>query len=411
MPTRSNGEPSKSKPHDNKKSSRSSRPMSVMEPLGNSGLPGYEDSQRMKRSSSETPESNETLGSIKSADLANPEAKLKLLWEKDGVFRTLPGGRKAFGSSSSKRKTNAVSTDKNITLGIPEVRNPTDVVFMPNNDIVVADTADRNLQVMSSDLKMWSRVKDRRQPFVNVRPLAWGQIEPACVVQAPDISTPSSPTATHSPSLLDTNCTVLMTDHKDKCVKVVDINGKGTCVSTWGKTGFFSASKFKQPSGLAITTDHHWVVSDVGKHTVTVHDCDGRCLLQFGQRGKGGYGFEQPRYVLVDQHGRILVSDSGNGGVKVFDKDGQFILKIGHKDNSKLTCPMGLCQDVCGNILIADKQRHTVMVFANDGRYIRELELGDHPVRNPTGIAVSATGFVAVTQTDTPAVKMYTVQV
>ena len=61
--------------------------------------------------------------------------------------------------------------------------------------------------------------------------------------------------------------------------------------------------------------------------------------------------------------------------------------------------------------LIADKQKHCVMVFSNDGRYIRQLEMGDHPVRNPTGLAVSSTGFVAVTQTDTPAVKMYTVQV
>ena len=55
--------------------------------------------------------------------------------------------------------------------------------------------------------------------------------------------------------------------------------------------------------------------------------------------------------VIVDQHGRFLVSDSGNGGVKVFDKNGQFILKIGHKDNSKLTCPMGICQDMSGNVL------------------------------------------------------------
>ena len=123
-----------------------------MEPLGNGELPGYDNSQRMKRSSSETPDqSNEILGSIKSADLAHPDVKLKLLWEKDGVFRTLPGGRKTFGSTSTKRRMNAVSTDKNIALGIPEVRHPSDVVFLSNNDIVVADMADRNLQVMSSD--------------------------------------------------------------------------------------------------------------------------------------------------------------------------------------------------------------------------------------------------------------------
>ena len=411
MPARSNSESSKNRKSlkDSFKSSSkgNSRPLSVMEPLSGV-LPGYEDSQRMKRSTSETPESSDSLGTVKIFDLASPDLKLCLLWEKEGVPRNFTNNKKTFPSNSSKRKA-SINNDKNMSLGIPEVRHPTDCVFLSNNDLVVADSADRNLQIMNSDLKMWSRVKDRRQPFVTVRPVAWGQIEPTCVIQAPlSLTTHGSPTSNEP---LDPTTAIIVTDYKDKSIKTIDTRNKGSCMSTWGKGGFFSSSIFKNPSGVALTSNNQWVISDVAKNRVTIHDIEGRVVNQFGSRGKGGYGFEQPRYVLVDKHGRILVSDSGNGGVKVFDKDGQFLLKIGHKDKSNLTCPMGICEDMCGNFLIADKQRNVMLVFSSDGRYIKMLDIGDQALKNPSGIAISSTGFIAITQTDVPAVKMYTVQI
>ncbi len=198
---------------------------------------------------------------------------------------------------------------------------------------------------------------------------------------------------------------VVCTDSKDKCVKLIDIKSKGACVAAWGKSWFMPM--FKHPSGLAVTDQGKWVISDVGKHCVSIHDPEGRIVSQFGSRGKGAYGFEQPKYVAVDHHGRILVSDSGNGGIKVYDKNGQFLFKISSKEVSDLNNPAGLCVDPQGNILCADRQRHCVHMFSSDGRFIRQLLNHKHGLRYPVGVAIGDHGQLAVTQLDPPAVKVF----
>ena len=317
------------------------------------------------------------------------KAKGTLLWEKEGSMKVhnKKGGL-------SKRKISSSSSPS--SGGLPEIRYPHDVCFLSNGDILISDTIDRNLQVLSTDTVMWSKVKDRRQPFVTSRPVAWQHIEPACVMVAPQLRRDSL------------NCDgelVVCTDTKDKCVKLIDIRSKGSCVASWGKSWFMPM--FKSPSGLAVTDQGKWVITDVGKHCVSIHDPEGRIINQFGSRGKGAYGFEQPKYVTVDHHGRILVSDSGNGGIKVYDKSGQFLFKISSKEVSDLNSPAGLCIDHAGNILCADRQRHCVHMFSADGRFIRQILNHKNGLRYPVGVAIGEHSQLAVTQLDPPAVKVF----
>ncbi len=149
------------------------------------------------------------------------------------------------------------------------------------------------------------------------------------------------------------------------------------------------------------------MISDIGKHCVSIHNPEGQLLSQFGSKGKGAYGFEQPKYVCVDHHGRILVSDSGNGGVKVYDSKGQFLFKISSKEVSDLNTPAGICIDPKGNILVTDRQRHCVHMFSSDGRFIRQLLTHKNGLRYPVGVAVGAFGQLAVTQLDPPAVRFF----
>ena len=317
------------------------------------------------------------------------KAKGTLIWEKEGSMKVL--NKK---SGLTKRKIS--SSNSPSSGGLPEIRYPHDVCFLTNGDLVISDTVDKNLQVLSTDTVMWSKVKDRKQPFVTSRPIAWQHIEPACVMIAPQLRRDNL------------NCDgelVVCTDTKDKCVKLIDIRSKGSCVAAWGKSWFMPM--FKHPSGLSITNEGKWVITDVGKHCVSIHDPEGRMVSQFGSRGKGAYGFEQPKYVTVDHNGRILVSDSGNGGVKVYDKKGQFLFKISSKEVSDLNSPAGLCIDHAGNILCADRQRHCVHMFSSDGRFIRQLLNHKNGLRYPVGVAIGDQGQLAVTQLDPPAVKVF----
>jgi len=392
-----------------KKTKKIPRPKSVIESWLNHNIPGLNQNDKSRppinhdhnmrgESSEDIPVPIRPATPVHSIDLANPNLKIELLWEKVGVSKL--ANKKG---SNGKRPKSGSSVSVSTNFGIPELRQPNDVCILPNADLIVADSVDRNLQILSTDKKMWSKVRDRRQPFVTAIPVAWGNIEPNCVIPTPHFKMhlleESLGISDHQP--------VVITDNKDKCIKIIDTRNKGTCVSAWGKSWFMPM--FKQPSGLTLTEDRKWVISDIGKNMVTVHDTDGRSILQFGSRGKGCYGFEQPRYVLVDDHGRIMVSDSGNGGIKVFDKNGQFLLKIGHQDNANLTCPMGMSLDGSGNIAVADKQKDSVWLFSYDGRPIREL-LTPSDVENPTGLALSDLGYLAVTQTNSPAVKLYSLQ-
>ena len=305
----------------------------------------------------------------------------------------------SYKKQQSASKRNRSSTGNLPGSGpTPDLRYPTDIAFLRNGSVIVADALDRNLQIFSTDTMMWSKVKDRRQPFVSVKPIAWNQIEPVCVVPTPvhflDASAVTSINGEY----------VTITDAKDKCIKMIDLHNKGACVATWGKSWF--NPMFKQPSGVTVTRFGKYIVTDVGRHSVSMHDPDGRCILQFGSRGKGAYGFELPRYVSIDQHDRILVSDSGNGGVKVYDTNGQFLLKIGSRD-SLLTCPMGVCIDPHGHIIIADKHRHCVNLFNTDGRLVKQVVTSKDNLRYPTSVAVSAHGQLAVTMLEPPAVKFF----
>ncbi len=325
-------------------------------------------------------------------------SKPTLIWEKTGSSKLT-----SVKKSSKRARSSSSSAAASANAQSPELRYPTDVCFSLNGDVIVADNMERNLQLLSADSVMWSKVKDRRQPLVTSRAVAWTQIEPVCVVIAPPLIGELASISSQDHNL------VVITDSKDRCVKLIDLHSKGSCVATWGKSWFMPM--FKQPSGLAITNEGKWIVTDVGRHSVSIHSPEGHCLNQFGSRGKGTMGFEHPKYVAVDHHGRILVSDSGNGGIKLYDSNGQFLFKIGAtKESANLTCPMGVCVDPTGHILVADKHRHCVNLFSPDGQFIKQVLTARDNLKYPSAVSINGTGQLAVTQLDPPAVKLYQLQ-
>ena len=310
-----------------------------------------------------------------------------LLWERTGSNLIMSGKKQKRGRSSSTGSTNQPA--------ICELRQPTDVCFLPSGDVLVADRGERCLQILTADTFIWSKVRERRQPLVTARTVAAGLVDPVCIVLAPKYSTaPGKP-----------RCDlVAATDAKARCVKMIDIQARGSCVAMWGKSWF--SPMFKHPSGLARTQEGRWIVTDTGRHTVTLHASEGTCLHQFGSRGKGNYGFEAPSSVVIDQHDHLLVADSGNSVVKVYDSNAQFVNRIGLRGSGALSYPVGMCTDNFGNVLVADKGNNSVQLYTITGQHIRPM-LGPQDVSAPCGVSLSPTGLLAVTQLCPPAVKLY----
>ena len=181
-----------------------------------------------------------------------------------------------------------------------------------------------------------------------------------------------------------------ISDDKDRTVKIMDPTGH--MIATWKR------NMFGWPRGLCENTLGQFIVSDTehGKHTVSIHLPDGRCVRKFGSQGSGNNQFHWPRYVTVDHDDNIIVSDGSNHCIKVFDPSGQFMFKFGGigTGDGQVKHPRGVCVDPQNNIIVADQDNSRVTLFSPDGKFLRHLLA----ITKPWGVYVSDAGLLAVTQ-------------
>ncbi|ELU01092.1 hypothetical protein CAPTEDRAFT_94389, partial [Capitella teleta] len=244
-----------------------------------------------------------------------------------------------------------------------KVTAPTGVAFLPDGNLVVAECENR-LQLFD-------------QAGQSIRIIGWGKIRPCSVVVSREGH-------------------ISITDKKDCCVKIYQVDG--TCLASWG-TGQLSS-----PSGIAIMSNSHYIVTDVNRHSVSIHSAEGNLLSQFGQWGCDDYQFNNPSHITVDQHDNILVSDAGNSCVKIYDKAGLFVRKIslGNSKHGQLRKPQGISVDNRGHIFVSDRDNHRISMLTYDGRFVCHLLTKNDGIRFPSDIAVDVSAnHLAIAETHT----------
>ena len=192
---------------------------------------------------------------------------------------------------------------------------------------------------------------------------------------------------------------LVVTDDRERSVKIISPTGQ--CLKSWRRQAF------GWPRGIVENSLGQYVVSDTehGRHTVSIHLPDGRCVKKFGSQGSGNAQFHWPRYLTVDHDDRIIVSDGSNHCVKVFDPSGGFLFKfggIGHGDG-QMKHPRGVCVDPLNNIIVADQDNNRVSLYSIDGKFMRQLL----SLSKPWGVSMSIEGLLAVTQK--PSIAVYKV--
>ena len=250
---------------------------------------------------------------------------------------------------------------------VGEICETYDVCFLPDGGVVVAEWMNQRLQVF--DEKGISRdlvCSNQLQP--------WG----ISVNREGDL---------------------VVTDDRERSVKIITATGQ--IVTSWKK------QSFGWPRGITENSLGQYIVSDTehGRHTVSIHLPDGRCVKRFGSQGSGNAQFHWPRYVTVDNDDRIIVSDGSNHCVKVFDPSGGFLFKFGGIGvaNGQMKHPRGVCVDPCNSIIVADQDNNRVSLFSSEGKFERHLL----SLSKPWGVAMSPEGCLAVSQK--PAVSVYKV--
>ena len=248
-----------------------------------------------------------------------------------------------------------------------EINEVYDVAMLPDGSTVIAEWMNQRLQLFDDEGH-------------SVSIISAGQIQPWGL------------TVTREGNLA-------ITDDRERSVKILSPTGQIIC--NWKKQAF------GWPRGVSENGLGQYIVTDTehGKHTVSIHLPDGRCIRRFGSQGSGNSQFHWPRYVAVDYEDRILVSDGSNHAVKVFDASGQFLFKFGSSGKAEglLKHPRGICVDPANNIVVADQDNNRVSMFNSEGKFVRHLL----SVTKPWGVAISDTGLLAVTQK--PSVSVYRV--
>ena len=166
------------------------------------------------------------------------------------------------------------------------------------------------------------------------------------------------------------------------------------------------------PWGVTVNQRGETVVTEVGRHCVSLFGPNGDKIRSFGTHGSSPGQFRDPRGVAVDDEGNILVADCWNHRVQKFTADGQFLAAVGTKGRGPLnfSFPAGIA---CSKkkVYVVDSDNHRVRVLNSDLNFMgtiggegnRKGQFG-----SPIGIACDSTGKVFVADSCNNRIQVFT---
>jgi sugar lactone lactonase YvrE len=240
---------------------------------------------------------------------------------------------------------------------------PRDVAFLPDSQLVVTDTENNRLQIYDLEGNY-------------VRTIGEGVLKPRAIATTDDGK-------------------IIVTDAMDRCVKVYD---------RWGKR-YLQFGDFCCPCGIAIDSMGQYVVTDFFKNTIAVFSSEGRLLAEsklHDNKGVSCYGTCQ---VAIDRHDNIYVSDIGDNCITKFTSSCEAVAK--YKPPHDKAALKGLCIHRDGYVIAADSNNGMLMIIDIENETVHNLLAKRKDLTGPTGVAISDTGLLAVTEPDADTVRLY----
>ena len=246
-----------------------------------------------------------------------------------------------------------------------ELRCPTSVAFLPNQNIVVADKVNERLQVF-----------DTKGKFVKV--IGSGKIKPLrlCVTRSGEIA---------------------VTDVKDNTIKI--FNADGQLVKTWKKKHL--KKSLQSPCAIAPSGTDRFVVSDLEKGNVAFYQNNGKVISDIKAENSNGFRLQSPLYLTTDMEDRVIISDNWSHSVRIFDRFGEPVTQL--TCLGKIDClkyPNGVCTTNKGNILVADWGRNTVSLFDRQGEFQRYVVSQHDNIQYPCDLDVAGNLLVVAEYSD-----------
>lgn len=192
---------------------------------------------------------------------------------------------------------------------------------------------------------------------------------------------------------------------------------QGEYLREWGRFGTEGPGRFNFPSDLVFSPDGNIYVSDSINHRIQVFDLELNFLFEWGSKGFKDGQFINPRGLAFNSKNELFVVDERNGRIQVFDRGGNFLRKWGKPGNKgapgTFNVIVGVDVDVNDEVYVADGFHHRIQVFDEQGNFLRQFgEFGkkDGQFDDPVGVAVAPEGWLAVTDSFSSRLHIWTTE-
>ena len=127
----------------------------------------------------------------------------------------------------------------------------------------------------------------------------------------------------------------------------------------------FNDSKRKGRPYFVTYGSQKYFVGYADDHKVSVFNREGIPLYSFGEFGQGDGQFNAPYGVAIDSINKVLVCDQLNHRIQVFTTEGQFLHKIGTRvvGLGKFAHPVDIAVSPNGHVYVSQFSGHRVLVF------------------------------------------------
>jgi RHS repeat-associated protein len=189
---------------------------------------------------------------------------------------------------------------------------------------------------------------------------------------------------------------VYVGDKENNRVEV--LSSSGAYMTSFGATG---AHALKEPQGIAIDSTGNVWVSDTGNNRLEEFTIGGTYLREVGSLGSGEGQLKAPEGLAISE-GSIYVVDTGNSRIEQFSPTGTYLGQFGsHGSGSgQFAEPVGIASNPSsGNLYVADTWNGRVEMYSPAGRFLTQWSPWGptHPLANPVGVTVGASGTLYMT--------------
>lgn len=166
------------------------------------------------------------------------------------------------------------------------------------------------------------------------------------------------------------------------------------------------------PIDIAINQQGHLVVTEWGKHCVSILKTNGERILSLGGKGATVGKFKYPHGIAVDSAGNIFVADNSSHQIQKFSPEGKFLTASNNDSNSdSWLVSRGIAVNPSNNKIYASFNSNCIQILNSDLTYLSSFGregAGDGDFDDLGGLACDSSGKVYVVDSGNHRIQVFT---